>query len=296
MDLKQLEYFVCVAEHGSFTRASLVLGIAQPALSRQVRSLETEFRQHLLIRNGRGVVPTEAGKQLVELGRGLLHQAQRLHEELGRARGALVGRVVIGLPPSLSRALSVPLYRAFSSRMPDAELSIGTALTRNLEESLALGQLDLAVLFGPASGKDLEISPLVEDPLRLVFPKQRPIQGVDKSAQLPLIIPRRPNAIRIRVENELLRLGHSLRVGLEVDSVSAILDLVDDGVGCAVLSSRALGLASVGAKLASRPIGSPALTMPVVLATSARRPSTDTLSEAIRIVRELLVENAEPSP
>ena len=61
MDLKQLEYFVRVVELGSFTRAALALDIAQPALSRQVRTLEVELRQNLLVRNGRGVTPTEAG-------------------------------------------------------------------------------------------------------------------------------------------------------------------------------------------------------------------------------------------
>ena len=74
MDLKQLEYFVRVAELGSFTRASSVLDIAQPALSRQVRLLEVELRQNLLLRNGRGVTTTEAGKLLLEHGRGILHQ------------------------------------------------------------------------------------------------------------------------------------------------------------------------------------------------------------------------------
>ena len=98
MDLKQIEYFVRVAELGSFTRASVVLNIAQPALSRQVRLLEVELRQNLLVRNGRGATPTEAGKVLLEHGRGILHQVERAREELGRVRGALAGRVAIGLP------------------------------------------------------------------------------------------------------------------------------------------------------------------------------------------------------
>ena len=77
MDLKQIEYFVRVAELGSFTRAAVVLNIAQPALSRQVRLLEVELRQNLLVRNGRGAIPTEAGKVLLEHGRGILHQVER---------------------------------------------------------------------------------------------------------------------------------------------------------------------------------------------------------------------------
>lgn len=303
MDLKQIEYFVAVAELGSFTRASTALGVTQPALSRHVRALETEFHQHLLTRNGRGAIPTDAGRQLLELGRGLLHQAQRLRDELGQARGALVGRIVIGLPPSLSRALAVPLTRAFADRLPDAELSIGTALTRNLEESIALGQLDLAILFGPGTGPDLEFEPLVEDPLGLVYPCRHDRHGtehlwpkgaaaqpvsLETLAELPLVIPRRPNAIRMRVEYELARIGQRPYIALEVDSISSILDLVDDGVGCAVLSSFALDLARAGSELQSRPLGDPPLSSTLVMATSARRPRTETLGEAMTIVRELL--------
>src|SRR5258708_22945546 len=66
MNLKQLEYFVQVAELGSFSKAAAVLDIAQPALSRQVRGLETELRQQLFLRNGRGVALTDAGKRLFD--------------------------------------------------------------------------------------------------------------------------------------------------------------------------------------------------------------------------------------
>ena len=100
MDLKQLEYFVRVAELGSFTRAAIELDVAQPALSRQVRLLEVELRQTLLVRNGRGAVATEAGKVLLEHGRGILHQVERAREDLGRLRGGLSGRVAVGLPSS----------------------------------------------------------------------------------------------------------------------------------------------------------------------------------------------------
>lgn len=116
MDLRQLEYFVRVAELGSFTRAAIELDIAQPALSRQVRQLEVELRQTLLLRNGRGALPTEAGKLLLEHGRGILHQVQRARDELDRLRGGLHGRVAVGLPNSLARVLTVPLTRAFSRR------------------------------------------------------------------------------------------------------------------------------------------------------------------------------------
>jgi LysR family nitrogen assimilation transcriptional regulator len=97
MELKQLEYFVRVAELGSFTRAATALHTTQPMLSRQVRMLEVELHQTLLTRNGRGAAPTEAGQLLLEHGRGILHQVERAREDLARVRGGLAGRVALGL-------------------------------------------------------------------------------------------------------------------------------------------------------------------------------------------------------
>jgi LysR family nitrogen assimilation transcriptional regulator len=145
MDLKQIEYFVRVAEMGSFTRAAIALNVAQPALSRQIRLLEVELRQNLLKRNGRGASPTEAGLLLLEHGRGILHQVERAHEELGRARSGLTGRVALGLPPSVARVLTVPLTRAFREKMPEAQMSISEGLTTAMQESLLNGRLDIGI-------------------------------------------------------------------------------------------------------------------------------------------------------
>src|ERR1700745_3001806 len=136
MDLKQLEYFVRVAELGSFTRAAIELDVAQPALSRQVRLREWELRQTLRVRNGRAAVPTEAGKLLLDHGRGILYQVERTLEDLGRLRGGLAGRVAVGLPSSVARVLTVPLTRAFRDTLPEAKLSISEGLSGTLQLGL----------------------------------------------------------------------------------------------------------------------------------------------------------------
>src|SRR5215218_8906758 len=156
MDLRQLEYFVRVAELGSFTRAAIALDVAQPALSRQVRLLEVELRQNLLTRNGRGAIPTEAGKLLLEHGRGILHQVERAREELGRVRGALAGRVAVGLPPSVAKLMTVPLTREFRQRLPDATLAIMEGLSTAMRESLEKGRLDIAVLYNAVPSVEIE--------------------------------------------------------------------------------------------------------------------------------------------
>ena len=249
MDLKQLEYFVRVAELGSFTRASQALDVAQPALSRQVRLLEVELRQNLLLRNGRGALPTDAGKLLLEHARGILHQVERAREELGRVGGALAGRVAIGLPPSLSRALAVPFTRAVRQQLPQASVSISEGLSTNMQEWLVTGRLDIAVLYNAQPAPSIELTPLLEEDLFLVQPRSaRPSSrctaqtavSLKDIALLPLVIPSRPNALRMLVETEMANLGLRPQVALEIDGVAAILDLVADGAGVALLSRNAV--------------------------------------------------------
>lgn len=296
MDLKQLEYFVRVAELGSFTRAAIALDIAQPALSRQVRLLEVELRQNLLTRNGRGALPTEAGKLLLAHSRGILHQVARAKEELGRVRGSLAGRVAVGLPTTLARILAVPLIKAFRQKMPDATISISEGLSAAMQESLINGRLDIAVLYNAQPSSDIEISPLPDEELVLVQaqpPGQRPDPVAEPIelkalAQLPLVIPSRPNAIRVHVESEIANIGCRLNIALEIDGVSAILDLVADGAGYAVLSRNAVANSVRPASFSVRPIHAPELRTKVALATSSQRPATLTQQNTLNLIRQTL--------
>lgn len=292
MDLKQLHYFVRVAELGSFTKASLALDVAQPALSRQVRLLEVELRQHLLVRNGRGATPTEAGKLLLEHARGILHQVERAREELGRVRGALAGRVAIGLPPSLARAMTVPLTRAFREVMPEARLTICEGLSTQMQEWLLTGRLDIAVLYNAQSGVELDLEPLFDEPLLWVRPR---VSGQNSTAEVapvslaevarwPLVIPSRPNALRMLVETEMARLGCRPLVALEIDGVSAILDLVADGAGAALLSRQAVNGTLRPDAFLTQPTEPPLLAR-LSMATSALRPVTLTQRGALELVR-----------
>ena len=290
MDLKQLEYFVRVAELGSFTRASIALDIAQPALSRQVRLLEVELRQSLLIRNGRGVGTTEAGKVLLEHARGVLHQVDRTREEVERVRGVRAGRVAVGLPPTLSKILTVPLTHAFRASMPEASLAVCEGLSATLQDSLIAGRLDVAVLYNATPSRELDTAPLLEEDLFLIERKQARSQGrsiaLRDVARKPLVIPSRPNSIRMLVEVELANLGCHPQIALEIDGVRAILDLVADGAGCAVLSMTAVTASGKASTFEVRPIIKPRLRSRLSLATSARRPTTATQQTMLELIRK----------
>jgi len=297
MDLKQIEYFVRVAELGSFTRASVVLDIAQPALSRQVRLLEVELRQNLLVRNGRGAIPTEAGKLLLEHGRGILHQVERAREELGRVRGALAGRVAIGLPPTMAKVLTVPLTRAFRVQMPDAALAISEGLSVAMRESLTTGLLDIALLYNTPASPGIEITPLLEEDLFLVQ-RRTGAEGEDQApvalealTRYELVIPTRPNSIRMLVESELAALGLRPQINLEIDGVAAILDLVADGAGCAVLPLNAVTTSGRPEVFTTRPIGQagePRLRSKLLMAVSSQRPATLTQQAMAELIRTTL--------
>lgn len=295
MDLRQLTYFVRVAELGSFTRASISLDVAQPALSRQVRLLETELHQSLLLRNGRGVTTTEAGRVLLERARGILHQVESARAEVERSRNECTGRVVLGLPPSLSRSCTVLLTRAFRARAPAATIAVREGLSVALQDALGAGQLDIALVHNAVPSPEYDSLPLIHEELFLVERRKRKARNASAVtlAHLPgypLIIPSRPNAIRLLVEMELAQLGMRPRVELEIDSVAAILDLVSDGAGCAVLSRAAVSASGHERQLDVHPIVKPRLKTTICLVTSTRRPLTAAQRLLMELVRKIVAQ------
>lgn len=292
MDLKQIEYFVHVAELGSFTRAATVLRVAQPALSRQVRSLEVELRQPLFDRNGRGVTLTEAGKRLLAHGRGILQQVERAKLDLEDQRGAASGRLAIGLPPSVSRMLTGPLVETFRKRFPKATLTVVEGLSTYALEWLVLGRIDCAVVYNVTPAAAIDLTPVLDEPLYLVSARgraaDRPI-ALAKVAELELVIPSRPHSIRMLLETALAGTGVKPRVGLEIESVPAILDLVERYPLHAVLALNALR----GREQAfvARPIlvaKEQPLATKLWIATSAQRPRGPLVEQGTALLAELL--------
>ncbi len=291
MDLKQLEYFVHVVDLGGFSRAARFLRIAQPAISRQVRNLEVELRQNLLLRNGRGAVPTEAGKRLLEHARGILQQVDRARRDVDETKGAPVGQVVVGLPPTVARHLTLPIVRAFRQRFPQASLSIVEGLSANIQEWLSVGRVDVGLIYNPAVTPDVEYRVLLEEPLCLVCArkdgKQPRTLRLAELPRYPLLIPSRPHAIRMLVESRLAGIGLRPQVAMEIDAIQAILELVADGHGFAVLSPRALQGAASATRLHARPIVQPQLVSALAVVTSALRLSTPLQKATIAVIEEL---------
>ena len=293
MNLKHLESFVRVAELGSFSKAARVLDIAQPALSRQVRSLETDLRETLLLRNGRGVTLTDAGQRLFEHGVQILQRVSQAREDLGAQRDAAVGHVTIGLPPSIGRRLTLPLIESFREHLPRARLTIVEGLSAHIAEWIGSGRADLGLLYNPDAQPALEITPLLQERLCLVEAvrgrkgNRGPVPLRELGA-FPLILPERHQAIRRLLQTQANLAGVKLHVAWEVSSVPAIIDLVCARVGYAVLNASAVDASGRGSELAVRPIVEPELPSVLFLAQSATKPATPLTRRVARLLTELI--------
>ena len=296
MNFKQLEYFVHVAELGSFSKAALVLDIAQPALSRQVRSLETDLRETLLLRNGRGVVLTEAGQRLYEHGVNILQALAQAESDMGASRDEPVGRITIGLPPSVGRQLTLPLIDGFQRRLPRARLAIVEGLSSHVSEWIATGRVDLGLLYNPEAQPALEITPVIEVSLCLVSPAGAPDAAAAAGAVLPLrrlpefplIVPERGHAIRKLVETQAVLAGIKLNIAWEVSSIAAIIDLVIAGYGHAVLHASAVAASGRADALQVRTLVEPRLNSTLCLAVSAHKRPSPLMRQATRLLTELV--------
>lgn len=304
MELKQLEHFVLVSELGSFSRASLALGVTQPALSRQVRALEAELRHSLFRRHGRGVTLTESGEVMLNHARKALHQIALAREQLQGLDGRLAGHVAIGMPPSIARLLTVPFAREIQHRLPSASMSISEGTTQAMQELVVSGRIDLALVYKFGTIADLDVVVLREERLFLVSAADasckpgsagQPI-SVRDLAELPLIMPARPSVIRMLVESQMAAQGLAPRIALEVDGAGGILNLVRDGVGSAVLPLMSVQATARPEAFRVRDVSEPALSCDLAIISSAHRALTATQVAVRNLMGTLVKSLVEEGP
>lgn len=175
MDLRQLRYFVAVAERGGFAAAASTLNVAQSALSRHVKELEEELGGALLERGARGVSVTESGKVLLARGRWLLGAIDDIKAEVRTENRDPSGTVRLGAPSSLGDILYAPLAQIFVKQFPRVRLELSGGLNEVLSERLLRGELDLAIVTTPLPNDHLDYETLVVEKVFLIGPPRDPL-------------------------------------------------------------------------------------------------------------------------
>ena len=170
MDFRQLRTFKVVAELGSLSKAADRLRVAQPALSRQIKLLEHELRAELFVRNGRGMILTDIGRMLLERTSGLVRQMEQVRDDIQSVGGTPSGHVVMGLVPTVSTVLAARFARRVVTEAPDISLRLVESYSGHLVDWLHRGEIDLALVYGPASDLHLSVHTIGRDDMVVVGP------------------------------------------------------------------------------------------------------------------------------
>lgn len=255
MDLRQLRYFVAVAEECHFGRAAQRLHMAQPPLSQAIRRLEEDLGVELLERTTRRVALTAAGERYLERARSILADVEAANHEATRVAAGEVGRVVLGVVGSVTYALLPSLARRLREEFPDIDFEFtGEMLTPELMTALRDGTVDIALLRTPADTRGLLARALRSEPLIAALPAAHPLAARDviDLADLrdePFVT--YPSQHRSVLHDTVLTAcqarGFSPRQVAQVAQTSTLLVFVAAGIGVTVLpaSSRRLRLEGV---------------------------------------------------
>ena len=238
MELRQLRYFIRIVELGSMGRAALDLGVGTPALSQQISRLEGELSTRLLQRTTTGVLPTDAGLAFFRQAQLAIRHADAAAQAARQAR--LAGHVSIGLAPSTSGVLALPLLEAMRERYPDVRLRVVESLSGNLATMLNARQLDLAVLFETDGARRWSVLPLLDERLFVIGRRELPGMPTGRSvriarlASLPLVLPSGTHGLRAILDAAFARERCAPHVVLEIDGLAVLMDAVRAGLAATI--------------------------------------------------------------
>ncbi|MFE1172517.1 LysR substrate-binding domain-containing protein [Streptomyces sp. NPDC058773] len=272
VDVKQLKALVTVAEVGSVTRAAELLHLVQPAVTRQIRTLEQDLGATLFERTRHGMRPTEAGLVMVERARRALTELDRARAEIQPAPGVVTGIVTLGLLESTADLLAAPLVSALAREHPGIELRLMTAYSGHLQQWLDAGDLDLTLLYNLDSTPSLNAHPLLRENLWVVAPPSdglRPDRPVPfaQAAEHPLVMPAAGHALRTLIDAAARQADATLDVAVQTNSLRVQKQLVRAGHGWTVLPGVGIADDVAHGTLSAAPLCAPDVWRSIVLGT-----------------------------
>ena len=270
-DFRRLSNFMRIADAGSLSRAADLMRIAQPALSRQMRLLESELGVQLFSRHRRGMQLTPAGEELRARLMGPLRQIDLIVEDVRALSSQLGGNVAIGLPPTVSLVLAGSLARRVVEQAPNVSLRVVEGYAAHLVDWLQKGEIDVAILYGPAADLQLRSEELLDEDICLVGGPDSLLDAktsvpFSEVPAYPLILPSRPHGLRVIADNAAAKAGIRLKVRFEADSFVLMKELAEQGLGFSLLPYSAIARDVAAARLRWAPIHGPTIRRQLVLA------------------------------
>ena len=296
MDTRQLAAFCAVVERKSFSQAAERLGVTQPAVSLQVRSLEKRLGLQLLDRSGRRVEPTEAGLRLYRGAQRLLQLEEQLLDEMaGEGEGALTGELKIGASTGPA-AIVVPLLLGeFQRRNPAVKVALSVFDTQTVVDLVAERELELGIVGAARRHRAVRYEPFFRDEVILVCPPGHRFAGntltLDQLREEPLIVMQEGAGVRQIVEDELRKTGLRLRdldVRLELGLQESVRSAVQAGFGVTFISRTAVESELAAGTLAQARVEGIDATREISLARGTGRAATRVAEAFLEFARERL--------
>ncbi len=293
MELKQLRYFVRVADLGGFSKAAISLSTSQPALSKKLRQLELELKRDLLLRNGRGVTLTDEGVVFLEHARIMLDQAERATQELEDLTSP-AGKVILACASGIGAENVATIFSAFRIRFPKASLEIIELKDWTVCEWLLHGRAEIGILHDAHPTASMRTIPLRASELCLVSSKNDPLiqKGTaipfKRLHEFPLILPGNPRAMRLTLERAAELSGVTINAASQVEGTTNILELVNQGFGYTVLPKETVLRHHFAPKLQVNPLSEPKLTSTLVVAMPAKRRLTYLAEQTVDFICKTL--------
>jgi DNA-binding transcriptional LysR family regulator len=246
MELRQLRYFIAVAEERHFGRAAQRLHMSQPPLSMQIKALERELGVLLLERTSRRVALTDAGRAFLERARTILDAVEEAREVARGAEQGMQGRLEVGFISSASLSLLPPSIRLFRERFGGVELGLKELTSAQQIDALYEGGIRVGLVRLPLRAPGIRFEPVLEERLVVALPSGHALEGLDRLsletiADLPLIFFTRQliPGFHAQIVELFQRVGAFPKVAQHAVHLQTIVGLVASGVGIAILPSSA---------------------------------------------------------
>ncbi len=265
MDLRQLNYFVHVAKLKSFSRAAAHLNVAQSALSRHMRILESELGVRLLDRHVRGTEPTAAGRVLLTRAILLLRSIDETRQEVINVGQGPAGHVSLAVPPSVSQIFAAPLIKNCGRELPHVTLKLSEGWTGDIHEWLLIGHTDLGIIYSSQVDDRVRFKPILSENLELIVSAQNSsliknsCYTLKEVSAMALVVPPYPHGLRKVIEAAFAE--HNLTPNFTYESQvwSIIKEIIKSGVAQAIFASSEVAAEIRRGRLVSVPIVKPSL-------------------------------------
>jgi DNA-binding transcriptional LysR family regulator len=250
MELRQLEYFIAVAEEANFTRAAERMHVAQPGISAQIRKLERELGQELFDRSGRSIRLTDAGRAVLPYARSALGAVAGARTAVEELTGLLRGRIAVGIVGAGPTVTFANQLTTFHAEHPGVDITLTEADSATLLDRLRAGELDLVVVgLATSPTADVTIEVLAEDPIVAAVSRDHPLARKSSVPltglrDLPLITLPRGNGVRFRIEEVCARAGFAPHVAFEASNIAVLARLTEAGVGVAIVPEPLVAIMS----------------------------------------------------